>query len=139
MKLTKTINAHDEKSWKKDVNSKPAQHLVDALDNNKHPDEWKELTVLASIEGCNDAEAWHWIVKDQDGSFWYLTAWCDFTGWDCQSDLKYFGPYKSARGVIKEVPELDNDDRRPRELLEGQLHVQLFSDKMETEVLNDEN
>src|ERR1039458_8034237 len=128
MKLTKD----NKNKWKSDGKNKVCDDLLEALDANKYPEEWKELNILASIDGTNDDLAWHWILKDSDNNFWYATAWCDFTGWSCQSDLKYFGPYKSARGVIKEVPELDNDDRRPRELLEKQLHNQLFSDKMET-------
>lgn len=43
--------------------------------------------VWAVVEGENDGPAWHWIVRLQDGSAWYLTGSCDYTGWDCQSWL----------------------------------------------------
>lgn len=42
------------------------------------------------VEGINDGDPWlclFRVVKD-DGQYtpWYaLTAWCDFTGWDCRA------------------------------------------------------
>lgn len=41
--------------------------------------------VLAVVEGFNDGEPWHWIIKLKTGEDFYLTGGCDYTGWDCQS------------------------------------------------------
>ena len=53
-------------------------------------EEWKEkiATMLAVIEGQNEGEAWHWVCKTKDKKYLYITGWCDYTGWDCQSGCK---------------------------------------------------
>lgn len=33
-------------------------------------------------EGCNDEESWLAFGELNDGRFFYLEAWCDYTGWD---------------------------------------------------------
>lgn len=43
--------------------------------------------VLATIPGHNDEDSWHWVVVLSDKRFFYMTGWCDYTGWDCQSGL----------------------------------------------------
>jgi hypothetical protein len=45
--------------------------------------------VEAVVEGVNDESDWHWIVTLKDGSFFYVTGWCDYTGWDCASSATY--------------------------------------------------
>lgn len=40
--------------------------------------------VLACIFGENDGPGWHYILEMKDGSYIYLTGWCDYTGWGCQ-------------------------------------------------------
>lgn len=46
-------------------------------------------TILATVPGHNDEDEWYWIVKlnryVQGKKFALITAWCDYTGWDCQS------------------------------------------------------
>ena len=43
--------------------------------------------VLAVVEGENDGPHWHWIVALKDpATFAYINGWCDYTGWDCQSE-----------------------------------------------------
>lgn len=46
--------------------------------------------VLAVIEGENDEASWHWILRLENGRYAYLTGWCDYTGWDCQSGSRDF-------------------------------------------------
>ena len=126
MKLHK-INRDIQKSyhnhkhyWSSTPSGEPEhfiEELSEALDNNDHPEELTELEIIAEIEGENDGANWHWILKDQNGLFWYFTGWCDYTGWDCQSDLKYFGPFKEIVDALKEVPISDNDNRNPHEML----------------------
>lgn len=41
--------------------------------------------VLAFADGAKDEESWLMLGKTSGGLFFYMTAWCDYTGWDCQS------------------------------------------------------
>lgn len=36
-------------------------------------------------EGENDGQPWMCYGLLKDGRYFYLEAWCDYTGWDCQS------------------------------------------------------
>ena len=38
--------------------------------------------IIASVEGANDYEPWVAVFKLKDNSYGYLSAWCDYTGWD---------------------------------------------------------
>ena len=39
-------------------------------------------------EGHNDEDAWECLCKLDNGNFAYYTAWCDYTGFDCQGGMK---------------------------------------------------
>jgi hypothetical protein len=41
--------------------------------------------VIASDEGENDEADWLAAVELKDGRFGFLSAWCDYTGWDCRA------------------------------------------------------
>ena len=41
--------------------------------------------VIASVFGQNDEESWLALVKLKDGRFCFVSAACDYTGWDCQA------------------------------------------------------
>ena len=41
--------------------------------------------VIIAKEGENDGESWKLVVKLKSGKFGWLTAWCDYSGWDCQA------------------------------------------------------
>lgn len=41
--------------------------------------------VIAASNGENDGECWVAIFRMSDGRYGFLSAWCDYTGWDCQS------------------------------------------------------
>lgn len=41
--------------------------------------------VIAESTGCNDGDSWLSFGKLKDGRYYFLSAWCDYTGWDCQS------------------------------------------------------
>lgn len=43
------------------------------------------------------------IVKTADGKVWSFSAWHDYTGWDCQSGLEWFGPYDNKVDAVKEL------------------------------------
>ena len=39
----------------------------------------------AMSEGENDEQSWMCYGRVLDGRWFYLEAWCDYTGWDCQA------------------------------------------------------
>ena len=41
--------------------------------------------IIVAEEGENDAESWVGVFKLKNGNYGYVDAWCDYTGWDCQS------------------------------------------------------
>lgn len=41
--------------------------------------------IIGIVEGYNDGDAWRLAGKAKDGRWFYLNAWCDYTGWDCQA------------------------------------------------------
>lgn len=41
--------------------------------------------IHAEVPGHNDEDNWYWIIELNDGRFVLTDAWCDYTGWDCQS------------------------------------------------------
>jgi len=46
--------------------------------------------VLLELTGENDEQEWHWLVSIIGGGFAYISGWCDYTGWDCQSVAERF-------------------------------------------------
>ena len=66
--------------------------------------------VLYHVNGDNDGDNWTGIVLLKNGSYGYVTAGCDYTGWDCQA-----GGHGSTRETVAEViGELCTDDDRKR-------------------------
>lgn len=43
------------------------------------------VEVIASKEGENDGPNWKLLGRLSDGRFFFLSAGCDYTGWDCQA------------------------------------------------------
>ena len=43
------------------------------------------LFIMGMDEGENDASDWIVYGKLKDGRWFFLSAWCDYTGWDCQA------------------------------------------------------
>lgn len=41
--------------------------------------------IHAEVPGHNDDDSWYWIIELKDGRILLTSAWCDYTGWDCQS------------------------------------------------------
>jgi hypothetical protein len=41
--------------------------------------------ILKASEGENDGQSWLAVGQLKNGLFFFLSAWCDYTGWDCQS------------------------------------------------------
>jgi len=76
------------------------------------------MRVVAVSEGVNDEYNWLCVVELNDGRFAFVSAGCDFTGWDCQAsgyamvdtDLQHLirfglGDNDRARlGLVSEAP-----------------------------------
>jgi hypothetical protein len=46
----------------------------------------EDVALIAGMdEGCNDEQSWMIYGQLKDGRWFYLEAWCDYTGWDCRS------------------------------------------------------
>jgi hypothetical protein len=46
----------------------------------------EDVEEIAGIsEGENDEEDWRIYGRLKDGRWFYLEAWCDYTGWDCRA------------------------------------------------------
>lgn len=65
---------------------KPDADLKDYLCYNGDIFTLEEIAnIHAEVPGHNDADHWYWIIELKDGRFLLTSAWCDYTGWDCQS------------------------------------------------------
>src|SRR5687767_6288864 len=72
--------------------------------------------IHAEVPGHNDQDEWYWVIELNDGRFVLTSAWCDWTGWDCQSG----GESKvaeSAEAAASLAPELDYGREIQRNLL----------------------
>lgn len=49
-------------------------------------------------EGQNDGDRWLMVFGAGNGRIGVLSAWCDYTGWDCQSggDVRYASSVQEA-------------------------------------------
>ncbi len=43
------------------------------------------VEIISKAEGAHDEDNWVGVFKLRDGRYGYLTAGCDYTGWDCQA------------------------------------------------------
>jgi len=90
------------------------------------PGEENIKSIILEVPGENDAFNWHWICETKDGKYWYLEGGCDYTGWDCRSDLKSNGLFDTIEEAIQASPEKpDYDDRDIRDIFTKQLNNEL--------------
>lgn len=77
------------------------------------------VEVIAAVEGENDGENWECIVRLKDNRYAFLSAGCDYTGWDCQAggNVEYFYDVNRACSVMTLDP---NQRNRLRSQLEEQ-------------------
>lgn len=62
--------------------------------------------MVACLFGENEGPGWVWIV-DTIGHGWaWVYAWCDNTGWDCQSGGEWAHGFGSATEAIKACPHI---------------------------------
>ena len=83
--------------------------------------------VKAAVYGENDGCDWYWLVAvdpnslaAQAGPFALLSGGCDYTGWDCQSNLGLM-KQGSLDECLNASPVEDSYKRRIRETLAKQL------------------
>ena len=60
-----------------------SEECKNVLNDSFRPEDVKEI--LEKREGENDGEHWLLFAKLNDERYIFLSAWCDYTGWDCQS------------------------------------------------------
>lgn len=75
--------AEDDSSRYNDPNVSPA---IDKVHVSAEPFQRADVVVvIAAADGENDGPNWIGVFKLKDGRFAFLSAGCDYTGWDCQS------------------------------------------------------
>lgn len=77
--------------------------------------------VLACLFGENDGPSWHYILEMKDGTYTYLTGWCDYTGWGCQDGSKSI-KNKSLEELIPQIADDDFGHKNLREQLKNQIN-----------------
>lgn len=80
-------------------NSDGNNHITDVITN-----------IYAVIEGKNDEDDWHWLVGLKSGKFAYITGGCDYTGWDCRSNIT-IREFDKDQQIV--VPLIDNCNKSP--------------------------
>lgn len=60
------------------------------------------VVVHADAEGDNDGPDWLAVVEFSDGRFGFVSAGCDYTGWDCQAsgDIAYAPSLEEIKGDL---------------------------------------
>lgn len=61
----------------------------EAFNYGPNPEDVAEI--IATDEGYNDGDRWLAVGRMKDGRYFFLSAGCDYTGWDCQAwgDCEY--------------------------------------------------
>ena len=79
------------------VQVRPPLNKREIMEKFKDDYDWKEAfgfadfsmddveKVLHHDPGHNDGDPWIMAGVLKDGRYFFLSAWCDYTGWDCQS------------------------------------------------------
>ena len=72
----------------------PNQDAIDfayaCSENDAGPADTHQITNLVMVQqGANDESDWIWHVTFDDGTTWVAQGGCDYTGWDCQSNLEW--------------------------------------------------
>lgn len=82
--------------------------LAVVLGDIRHSYSEQFVEVIAASPGQNDGESWIAILRCEDGTFAFLTAWCDYTGWGCQDGGDI---YRSAGLRDLLLTHVGDDDR----------------------------
>lgn len=100
----------------------PDEDLVDYLHYNSDSFTYRDIAnVHALVPGHNDDDNWHWIIELKDGRFLWTTAWCDYTGWDCQSGGESTVALSAEAAALLAPEREEGSGRAIRQNLLGQL------------------
>lgn len=66
------------------------------------------VEVVAADNGERDAVSWVGVFKTADGAYLYVSAGCDYTGWDCQasSSAEWHTDLEQCKAMIHENERL---------------------------------
>lgn len=57
----------------------------EAFSYSRHGDRSDVEEIIGIDEGENDGNDWIGLFRMKNGTFVFLSAGCDYTGWDCQA------------------------------------------------------
>lgn len=112
------MNSHKERPHEND-------DLWEALYNNEvgHFVPEDVVDIIAEVPGENDEYNWWWILSLNNNSYVLLSAWCDFTGWDCQSDITTELVFQTAEECALAAPKIEKySGRTIQAVLLGQVN-----------------
>jgi len=108
----------EDYDWRSDYNWVEAFHYADfGMDEVDY--------LIARDDGENDFEPWIMVGRLRDKNWFFLTACCDYTGWDCQASGQCY--LESNLEKLIQWSLGDSDRRR----LKLKVNVN-YSDKYET-------
>ena len=79
------------------------------------------VQIIAEVPGENDEFSWWWLLRLTNHKFALVSAWCDFTGWDCQSGVTVEEIRETIADCLDQAPIRDGSRRRIRENLTRQI------------------
>ena len=97
-----------------------------AFEYNKTPFPLSMINNLhAVIAGENDEYDWYWIVSLKDGRFSLIKGGCDYTGWECRSEVscEFAGSLEAAANLAPEIED------RTKRIIRAQLLSQLRNEQ----------
>lgn len=76
--------------------------------------------VLAQVPGAADSANWYWLCLMKNGRYGLFWGGCDYTGWDCQSNMDYReGP--SIKAVFALLTEVTTEQKSIKQQLLDQV------------------
>lgn len=88
--------------------------LSSALESNPTEASENIREVLAYVPGEHERVDYHWLVRLRNYDLAYITGGCDYTGWDCASQLRITEMEKFDPLAL---PAYDNYNRPLRDLI----------------------
>jgi hypothetical protein len=66
------------------------------------------IGLVAEVPGANEEYNWWWIIQikiDNIIKYVLMSAWCDYTGWDCQSGINEEQIFDTVMECVNICPE----------------------------------
>ncbi len=78
--------------------------------------------LLAEVCGANDEYNWYWIIQTKNNKFVWASGGCDYTGWDCRSNLDVSKQFDTIEECMSDFKLSDYEPRKNvKECLQAQL------------------